>query len=109
MKVIQNGTGWDIAFDMVFTDKATAAIIARRIAPLLSTLVRDAVDASMCGHPVVPQHTRQDRRDDVSAAPEAEDQALHPPLRVKQKRPVDVAPAVYAMPSIASRVLAMGL
>ena len=48
MKVIRNGTGWDIAFDMIFIDKQTAAIIASRIAPLLPTLIRDAVDATMC-------------------------------------------------------------
>src|SRR5689334_1833013 len=47
MKVIRNGTGWDITFDMVFTDQKAAAIIAARIAPLLPTLIRDAVDISM--------------------------------------------------------------
>ena len=63
MKVTRNGSGWDIAFDMVFTDKETAAIIAQRIAPLLSTLVRDAVDASMCKHLVpAPAHACDQHR-----------------------------------------------
>jgi hypothetical protein len=122
MKVIRNGTGWDIAFDMVFTDKGTAAIIAQRIAPLLSTLIRDAVDSSMCRQLVAAEDRREDRRDDrrehtrehtqedlSAAAPALRDQDLHTPSRLKQQRPVDVAPAVYATHSIASRVRAMGL
>jgi hypothetical protein len=113
MKVIRNGAGWDIAFDIVFTDKATATIIAQRIAPLLSTLVRDAVDASMCG-PVLAAHdthegTPEDSRENPLGAQLSEDQALHTPQGPKQQRNVVVAPAVYATHSIASRVHAMGL
>ena len=47
MKVIRNVVGWDIAFDMTFTDKQTADMIAKRIAPLLPTLIRDVVDSGM--------------------------------------------------------------
>jgi hypothetical protein len=109
MKVIRNGIGWDIAFDMAFTDKATATIIAQRIAPLLSTLVRDAVDASMCGPVLAAHDTHEDSRENLLADPLSEDQALHTPQRPTQQRNVVVAPAVYATHSIASRVRAMGL
>jgi hypothetical protein len=117
MKVIRNGTGWDIAFDMVFTDKATATIIAQRIAPLLSTLIRDAVDASMCGpvlaapdtHEETREDTHEDSRENLLGAQLSEDQALHTPREPKQQRNVVVAPALYATHSIASRVHAMGL
>jgi hypothetical protein len=113
MKVIRNGTGWDIAFDMVFTDKATATIIAQRIAPLLSTLIRDAVDASMCGPvlaaPDTHEETHEDSRENLLGAQLSEDQALHTPREPKQQRNVVVAPALYATHSIASRVHAMGL
>jgi hypothetical protein len=113
MKVIRNGIGWDIAFDMVFTDKVTATIIAQRIAPLLSTLIRDAVDESMCGPVLAAQDTHEDAhessRENALAAGLSEDQARHTPERPKQQRHVVVAPAVYATQSIASRVRAMGL
>lgn len=49
MRVIRHESGWDIALDMVFTDKHTAQTIAERIGAALHALVRDAVDASMCG------------------------------------------------------------
>jgi hypothetical protein len=49
MRVIRHESGWDIAFDMVFTEKHTAAIIAKRIQAALPALVREAVDAGMCG------------------------------------------------------------
>jgi len=100
MKVIPNGSGWDIAFDMVFTDKATASTIAQRIAPLSSTLVRDAVDASMCERLSVPRRTRVNpsAADSESEGQELHSQALQPTVKV--------APSVY---SIAARVRAMGL
>jgi hypothetical protein len=105
MKVIRNGIGWDIAFDMAFTDKATATIIAQRIAPLLATLVRDAVDASMCEHLAATQDTSVN----VSAsALETAGQGLYTQARLTH-RPCDVAPAIYATHSITSRVRAMGL
>lgn len=49
MRVIRHESGWDIALDMVFTDKHTAEIIAKRIQHAVHALIRDAVDASMCG------------------------------------------------------------
>jgi hypothetical protein len=48
MRVIPNGLGWDIAVDMVFTDKQTAAIIAKRIRHAVHALIRGAVDETMC-------------------------------------------------------------
>lgn len=48
MRVIRHESGWDIALDMVFTDRKTAEIIAERIQHAVSALVRDSVDASMC-------------------------------------------------------------
>lgn len=50
MRVIRHESGWDIALDMVFTDKKTAETIARRIQHAVQALIRDAVDASMCGN-----------------------------------------------------------
>jgi hypothetical protein len=50
MRVIPNGSGWDIALDMVFNDKRTAFTIAQRIGYALQALIRDAVDTSMVGH-----------------------------------------------------------
>jgi len=47
MRVIRHESGWDIALDMVFNDKDTADIIAKRIQPAVHSLVRDAVDARM--------------------------------------------------------------
>lgn len=49
MRVIRHESGWDIALDMVFADKITAAIIAERIQHAVHALILDAVDASMCG------------------------------------------------------------
>lgn len=49
MRVIRHESGWDIALDMVFTDKHTADTIAKRIQHAVHALIRDAVDASMCG------------------------------------------------------------
>jgi hypothetical protein len=49
MRVIRHESGWDIAMDMVFTDKTTAHTIAQRIRHGVHALIRDAVDASMCG------------------------------------------------------------
>jgi hypothetical protein len=48
MRVIRLDSGWDIALDIVFTDKDTAYTIAERIQHPLHALIRDAVDASMC-------------------------------------------------------------
>jgi hypothetical protein len=50
MRVIRHESGWDIALDMVFTDKDKAEIFAKRIQHAIHALKRDAVDASMCGH-----------------------------------------------------------
>jgi hypothetical protein len=49
MKVIRHDSGWDIALDMVFIDRTTAEIIAKRIQHAVHALVRDAVYESMCG------------------------------------------------------------
>jgi hypothetical protein len=49
MRVIRHESGWDIALDIVFTDKKTADTIAHRIQYAVHALMRDAVDASMCG------------------------------------------------------------
>jgi hypothetical protein len=35
---------------MVFTDKHTADVVAKRIQHAVHALIRDAVDASMCGN-----------------------------------------------------------
>src|ERR1700761_1867780 len=102
MKVIRNGTGWDIAFDMVFTDKSTAATIAQRIAPRLPTLVRDAVDPSMCKRPAAPQSTLLS----ISAAFSERDAQELPGEGPQTQPSFNVAPSVY---SIASRVRAMGM
>src|SRR5512133_2273169 len=68
MRVIRHESGWDIAFDMVFTEKHTAAIIAKRIQAALPALVRGAIDPSMC------------RRKAAQAAPgESDHIALKPP------------------------------
>lgn len=48
MRVIRYGSGWDIAVDMVFTDRKTAETVAERIRHAVTALIRDAVDASMC-------------------------------------------------------------
>lgn len=45
---IQYGSGWDIALDMVFSDRVTAGTIAARLLSAIHALVREAVDASMC-------------------------------------------------------------
>lgn len=47
MRVIRHQSGWDIALDMVFTNKETAKTIAERIQHAVHALIRDAVDASM--------------------------------------------------------------
>ena len=47
MRVIRHESGWDIALDMVFTDKHTADAVAKRIRNAVHALVRDAVDPSM--------------------------------------------------------------
>jgi hypothetical protein len=49
MRVIRHESGWDIALDLVFTDKTTAETIAYRIRQAMHALIRDAVDSSMCG------------------------------------------------------------
>jgi hypothetical protein len=105
MKVIRNGTGWDIAFDMVFTDKHTAVTIARRIAPLLATLVRDAVDASMCEGVAAAQDTRVNVRAAASATEGQNQHGMGPQVQ----QPADGAPTPYSTHSIAARVRAMGL
>lgn len=48
MRVIRHESGWDIALDMVFTDKQTAAIVSERIRHAVRVLVCSAVDPSMC-------------------------------------------------------------
>ena len=48
MRVIRYGPGWDIALDMVFADQVTAEKIAARLLPAIHSLLREAVDASMC-------------------------------------------------------------
>lgn len=47
MRVIKNGLGWDIALDLVFTEKQTAAMVGARIQHAIHALVRGAVDTSM--------------------------------------------------------------
>lgn len=47
MRVIRHESGWDIALDMVFTDKQTAAIIAQRIRNAVHVLICNAVNTSM--------------------------------------------------------------
>lgn len=47
MKVIRNGTGWDIALDIIFKDKDTATILARRIEHAVYALIRAGVDERM--------------------------------------------------------------
>jgi hypothetical protein len=105
MKVIRNGIGWDIAFDMVFTEKDTAVTIARRIAPLLATLVRDAVDPSMCKHVAAAQDTRPNLS---AAAFETEGQNRHG-MGHHAQQPADGAPTPYSTHSIPARVRAMHL
>lgn len=48
MRVIRHESGWDIALNMVFTDKKTAETVANRIRHGMAALIRDAVDDSMC-------------------------------------------------------------
>jgi hypothetical protein len=106
MKVIRNGVGWDIAFDMIFTDKRTAAIIATRIAPLLPTLIRDAVDASMLGQ--APPDVVAERELPNTSTPTSD-------LGAKEWSGTDRQAAresfthVYGAASIVSRVQAMGI
>ena len=50
MRVIRHESGWDIALDIVFNDKHTADIVAKRIQNAVYALIRDAVDTSMCGN-----------------------------------------------------------
>jgi len=64
MRVIRHESGWDIALDMVFTDKTTAHTIAQRIRHGVHALIRDAVDASMCGS----KATNDDRGETLSGA-----------------------------------------
>jgi hypothetical protein len=90
---------------MVFTDKNTAVTIARRIAPLLATLVRDAVDPSMCEHVAAAQDTRPN----LSAAASETEGQNGESVRCQAPQPPALAPTVYAMHSIAARVRAMGL
>lgn len=62
MRVIPNGSGWDIALDMIFNDKHTAFIISQRIEHALHALIRDAVDTSMVEHPGQGSEARQPRQ-----------------------------------------------
>jgi hypothetical protein len=105
MRVIRNGTGWDIAFDLLFAEKATAEIIARRIAPLVATLVRDAVDASM-GRRLAPKDTRTI----VSASGLAIEAHAAQPARQEEKQAEPGVPlTVYSMHSITPRARQLGL
>jgi hypothetical protein len=106
MKVIRNGVGWDIAFDMIFTDKQTAAIIARRIAPLLPTLIRDAVDASMLDQ--APRGIVAEREHPNTSTRTSDLSAKESP-RIDHKAAREVFRHVYAAASIVSRVEAMGI
>jgi hypothetical protein len=47
MRVIRNGTGWDIALDIVFKEKQTALEVARRMEHGVYALLRAAMDESM--------------------------------------------------------------
>lgn len=51
--MIRHESGWDVALDLVFTNKQTATTVANRIQHAVQALVRDAVDASMCVQKVI--------------------------------------------------------
>jgi hypothetical protein len=59
MRVVRHESGWDIALDMVFTDKKTAEIIAKRIQYAMPALVRGALDASMRGPKASPRAAKK--------------------------------------------------
>ena|SRR5690242_8530454 len=107
MKVVRNGVGWDIAFDMIFTDKQTAAIIARRIAPLLPTLIRDAVDASMLDQAPPRIETAKGFPNALALIKERCTREWLP--IADSNAPREAAPSTYPAASIVSRVQAMGI
>lgn len=47
MRVIRNGSGWDITVDVIFKDKATATVLAGRIEHAVLALIRAGVDEGM--------------------------------------------------------------
>jgi hypothetical protein len=55
MRVIRHESGWDIALDMVFTEKKTAEAIAERIRHAVHALIRGAVDETMCSRAQLPE------------------------------------------------------
>ena len=106
MKVIRNGTGWDITFDMVFIDQNAAAVIAARIAPLLPTLIRDAVDISMSAQTC--QGIAVDGTVSSTPAPIGSTWAKQQALQ-ERKAAKGVSTPSYHAASIVSRVRAMNL